>query len=197
MGKLLVGYMLMKVFNSCLLTRNQQIVYHHWQQEASFRIMWKKRILNKWKKIVFKIRNLLLLAIFWCKSFCFYCCILFCFCLFSILNLINKKLRTLVIWYDPGNYSCLKVDLIFTRDRAFYFTTVFIPGIILVTSSFITFWLEWNAVPARSMIGKLKKNTTNQLFLNENQYNMTHKFTETYFLLLEISKRYSQKLNQI
>ena len=53
-----------------------------------------------------------------------------------------------------GNYSCLKVDLIFTRDRAFYFTTVFIPGIILVTSSFITFWLEWNAVPARVMIGK-------------------------------------------
>ncbi|XP_058808138.1 glutamate-gated chloride channel isoform X7 [Phymastichus coffea] len=52
-----------------------------------------------------------------------------------------------------GNYSCLKVDLIFTRDRAFYFTTVFIPGVILVTSSFITFWLEWNAVPARVMIG--------------------------------------------
>ncbi|XP_017779750.1 PREDICTED: glutamate-gated chloride channel isoform X4 [Nicrophorus vespilloides] len=51
-----------------------------------------------------------------------------------------------------GNYSCLKVDLKFTRDRAFYFTTVFIPGIILVTSSFITFWLEWNAVPARVMI---------------------------------------------
>ncbi|XP_064212066.1 pH-sensitive chloride channel isoform X27 [Tribolium castaneum] len=52
-----------------------------------------------------------------------------------------------------GNYSCLGVRLIFTRDRAFYFTTVFIPGIILVTSSFITFWLEWNAVPARVMIG--------------------------------------------
>ncbi|KAK6644312.1 hypothetical protein RUM43_000579 [Polyplax serrata] len=52
-----------------------------------------------------------------------------------------------------GNYSCLKVELTFTRDRAFYFTTVFIPGIILVTSSFITFWLEWNAVPARVMIG--------------------------------------------
>lgn len=56
-----------------------------------------------------------------------------------------------------GNYSCLKVELTFTRDRAFYFTTVFIPGIILVTSSFITFWLEWNAVPARSMIGKRKQ----------------------------------------
>ncbi len=53
-----------------------------------------------------------------------------------------------------GNYSCLKVELTFTRDRVFYFTTVFIPGMILVTSSFITFWLEWNAVPARVMIGE-------------------------------------------
>merc|ERR1711994_782783 len=31
--------------------------------------------------------------------------------------------------------------------------TVFIPGIILVTSSFVTFWIEWNAVPARVMLG--------------------------------------------
>jgi len=52
-----------------------------------------------------------------------------------------------------GNYSCLRVELTFNRDRAFYFTTVFIPDIILVTSSFITFWLEWNAVPARVMLG--------------------------------------------
>jgi len=69
-----------------------------------------------------------------------------------------------------GNYSCLRVDLIFTRDRAFYFTTVFIPGIILVTSSFITFWLEWNAVPARSMIGNNTKIPTNQLKNNHNQF---------------------------
>ncbi|KRK02144.1 uncharacterized protein Dyak_GE19806, isoform W [Drosophila yakuba] len=52
-----------------------------------------------------------------------------------------------------GNYSCLQVELTFTCDRGYYLTTVFIPGIILVTSSFITFWLEWNAVPARVMIG--------------------------------------------
>ena len=52
-----------------------------------------------------------------------------------------------------GNYSCLQVDLLFTRDDAFYFSTLFIPGIILVTSSFIGFWLQWNAVPARVMIG--------------------------------------------
>jgi len=58
-----------------------------------------------------------------------------------------------ILLSTTGNYSCLRVELTFNRDRAFYFTTVFIPDIILVTSSFITFWLEWNAVPARVMLG--------------------------------------------
>uniref|UniRef100_T1J0D0 Neurotransmitter-gated ion-channel ligand-binding domain-containing protein n=1 Tax=Strigamia maritima TaxID=126957 RepID=T1J0D0_STRMM len=52
-----------------------------------------------------------------------------------------------------GNFSCLGVELNFTRDKSFYFSTVFIPGMLLVTSSFITFWLEWNAVPGRVMLG--------------------------------------------
>lgn len=149
---------------------------------------------------------------------------------FSLFLLFNSTCRlssptttttttTLLMSKFSGNYSCLLVNLKFTRDRSFYFTTVFIPGklmignfplssvfvplycggmmmmitelrenwqrenpsqkvdiyniaykkllkncfkcslsgIILVTSSFITFWLEWNAVPARSMIGKKKK----------------------------------------
>lgn len=52
-----------------------------------------------------------------------------------------------------GNYSCLRVLLVFTRDKSFYFSTVFVPGMVLVTSSFISFWLDINAVPARVMIG--------------------------------------------
>ncbi|XP_049869920.1 glutamate-gated chloride channel isoform X5 [Pectinophora gossypiella] len=75
-----------------------------------------------------------------------------------------------------GNYSCLKVDLIFTRDRAFYFTTVFIPGIILVTSSFITFWLEWNAVPARSMIGNYSCLRVDLIFTRDRSFYFTTVF---------------------
>ncbi|XP_042896874.1 glutamate-gated chloride channel [Parasteatoda tepidariorum] len=52
-----------------------------------------------------------------------------------------------------GNYSCLRVLLVFTRDKSFYISTVFVPGVVLVTSSFISFWLDINAVPARVMIG--------------------------------------------
>ncbi|XP_067136167.1 glutamate-gated chloride channel-like isoform X2 [Centruroides vittatus] len=52
-----------------------------------------------------------------------------------------------------GNFSCLRVLLVFTRDKSFYVSTVFVPGMVLVTSSFISFWLDINAVPARVMIG--------------------------------------------
>jgi len=52
-----------------------------------------------------------------------------------------------------GDFSCIQVKLHFTRDKWFYYTTVFVPGLILVTSSFVTFWIEWNAEPARVMLG--------------------------------------------
>ncbi|XP_054709314.1 glutamate-gated chloride channel-like [Uloborus diversus] len=52
-----------------------------------------------------------------------------------------------------GNYSCLHILLVFTRDKNFYFSTVFVPGIILVASAFISFWLDKGVVPARVMIG--------------------------------------------
>merc|ERR1719153_1862019 len=52
-----------------------------------------------------------------------------------------------------GNYSCLKVRLHFTRDKGFYYTTVFAPGLVLVMSSFFTFWIEYDATPARVMLG--------------------------------------------
>jgi len=52
-----------------------------------------------------------------------------------------------------GDYSCLKVRLHFTRDKGFYYTTVFAPGLVLVMSSFFTFWIEWDATPARVMLG--------------------------------------------
>ncbi|XP_047737352.1 glycine receptor subunit alpha-4, partial [Hyalella azteca] len=68
-----------------------------------------------------------------------------------IISNETRVCETTFTWREK--HSCLQVNLNFTRDDSFYFSTVFSPGIILVTSSFITFWLEWNAVPARVMIG--------------------------------------------
>lgn len=57
------------------------------------------------------------------------------------------------VFFIPGNFSCLHVLLVFTRDKNFYFSTVFVPAIILVASAFISFWLDKGVVPARVMIG--------------------------------------------
>lgn len=81
--------------------------------------------------------------------------ILFCRFWCLIVNVWLKYLYVSIGHFFPllGNYSCLQVEMIFSRDRTFYFATIFIPGLILVTSSFITFFLEWDAVPARTIIG--------------------------------------------
>ena len=39
-----------------------------------------------------------------------------------------------------GNYSCLKVRLHFTRDKGFYYTTVFAPGVFLI------FMISWKFI---------------------------------------------------
>ncbi|XP_003745949.1 glutamate-gated chloride channel-like [Galendromus occidentalis] len=54
---------------------------------------------------------------------------------------------------DQCNYTCLKALLLFARERTVYWVTVFIPGFILVTSSFMTFWLSLKAPQPRVMIG--------------------------------------------
>ncbi|KAF7491585.1 Glutamate-gated chloride channel [Sarcoptes scabiei] len=65
----------------------------------------------------------------------------------NLTSRCNKRLS----WRPE--FSCLSVLMVFSRDQSFYFTTVFVPGMVLVTSSFISFWLDINAVPARVMIG--------------------------------------------
>lgn len=69
---------------------------------------------------------------------------------YMIRNETNGNCNAKHTWRQE--YSCLSVLLIFSRDKSFYFSTVFVPGMVLVTSSFISFWLDVNAVPARVMI---------------------------------------------
>ena len=39
--------------------------------------------------------------------------------------------------WRKDTHSCLSILLVFSRDLSFYLTTVFVPGMVLVTSSFI------------------------------------------------------------
>ena len=55
--------------------------------------------------------------------------------------------------FFPGNVSCLQVGLQLRRDLGQYWSELFLPDMILVATSFLTFWLDWSSVPARAILG--------------------------------------------
>jgi hypothetical protein len=52
-----------------------------------------------------------------------------------------------------GEYSCLSVDLVFKRQFSYYLITIYVPGCMLVIVSWVSFWLDPHAVPARVTLG--------------------------------------------
>ena len=59
----------------------------------------------------------------------------------------------LTVTLTPGEYSCLTVDLTFKREFSYYLLTIYVPCCMLVIVSWVSFWLDPNAVPARVSLG--------------------------------------------
>jgi len=55
--------------------------------------------------------------------------------------------------FAAGEYSCLKVDLLFKREFSYYLIQIYIPCCMLVIVSWVSFWLDQSAVPARVSLG--------------------------------------------
>lgn len=56
-----------------------------------------------------------------------------------------------------GEYSCLKVDLIFKREFSYYLIQIYTPCCMLVIVSWVSFWLDQGAVPARVSLGQFAR----------------------------------------
>lgn len=54
---------------------------------------------------------------------------------------------------STGEYSCLTMDLTFERQFSYYLLTIFIPTCILVIVSWLSFWIDPGAAPARVALG--------------------------------------------
>lgn len=55
-----------------------------------------------------------------------------------------------------GNYSALTVRFDLAREVGHYIMDYFVPSILLVVVSWVTFWLDPNAVPGRTTLGELR-----------------------------------------
>ncbi|XP_053214290.1 glutamate-gated chloride channel-like [Panonychus citri] len=54
---------------------------------------------------------------------------------------------------NTGEYSCLKVFLDFKREFSYYLIQIYMPCCMLVIVSWVSFWLDPNAIPARVSLG--------------------------------------------
>ena len=59
----------------------------------------------------------------------------------------------MMIISHTGQYSCLRVDLKFKREFSYYMIQIYIPCCMLVIVSWVSFWLDPNAIPARVSLG--------------------------------------------
>lgn len=53
-----------------------------------------------------------------------------------------------------GNYSQLVVNFELEREVGHYIMDYYVPSIMLVVVSWVSFWLDPNAVPGRTTLGK-------------------------------------------
>lgn len=54
-----------------------------------------------------------------------------------------------------GNFSCLEVRFTLKRNLGYYMIQIYIPSIFIVAISWVSFWLNVDAVPARISLGIL------------------------------------------
>lgn len=52
-----------------------------------------------------------------------------------------------------GNYSRLACDIQFVRSMGYYLIQIYIPSSLIVVISWVSFWLNRNASPARVSLG--------------------------------------------
>uniref|UniRef100_A0A1I7VMZ9 Glutamate-gated chloride channel n=1 Tax=Loa loa TaxID=7209 RepID=A0A1I7VMZ9_LOALO len=52
-----------------------------------------------------------------------------------------------------GEYSCLRTKMILRREFSYYLVQLYIPSLMLVIVSWVSFWLDKDSVPARVTLG--------------------------------------------
>ena len=60
-----------------------------------------------------------------------------------------------------GSYPCIYGMIQLQRDRAYYFFQIYVPSMIVVMLSWVNFWIDAAAVPARVSLAILTVVTMN------------------------------------
>lgn len=56
---------------------------------------------------------------------------------------------------ETGSFSCVRADFLLQRDVGYYVIQVYVPSVLIVILSWVSFWLDVEAIPARISLGVL------------------------------------------
>lgn len=60
-----------------------------------------------------------------------------------------------VLFTGLKNFTCVRADLRMERDKGYYIIQIYVPSILIVILSWVSFWLNVEAIPARISLGVL------------------------------------------
>ncbi|GAB1608865.1 glycine receptor subunit alpha-2, partial [Argonauta hians] len=60
-----------------------------------------------------------------------------------------------MLQFDSGNFSCLELKFTMKRNLGYYMIQIYVPTMFIVVISWVSFWLNVDAVPARISLGIL------------------------------------------
>lgn len=65
-------------------------------------------------------------------------------CIYSYCSLISKH---------PGSFTCLGAEFILQRQMGYYIIQMYVPSLLIVILSWVAFWINMDAAPARTALG--------------------------------------------
>lgn len=84
--------------------------------------------------------------------------------------------------YFAGNYSCLVAEFHLHRSIGFHLIQSYLPSILIVAISWVSFWMDVDCVPARVTLGVITLLTVSSQVSGKKSYSIKKCTWETFFL---------------
>lgn len=73
----------------------------------------------------------------------------------STRSILQLNSQFIYFYIAVGDFACLLLELQFDRNTGYYIAQIFIPSILIVILSWVSFWVDIDAIPARVSLGVL------------------------------------------
>ncbi len=70
-----------------------------------------------------------------------------------LVNINDMHMLSNMIAFHPGKFTCIEVKFHLERQMGYYLIQMYIPSLLTVILSWVSFWINMDAAPARVGLG--------------------------------------------